>query len=169
MRKSSLYSIGHGSRKAEDFLSLLLAYDIKYLADVRSYPFSRFHPQFNSKKLDEFLAEAGITYVFMGNELGGRPKDPSCYDGEGKIDYGLVRKKDFFLSGIERLKAANDKQVSLAVMCSERDPAMCHRSRLIGAVLQEQGIELLHIDEHGKLKDQTSLKLKNSPGTDLFS
>jgi uncharacterized protein (DUF488 family) len=167
MKNTHLFSIGHGSRKAEDFLELLQKYGIRFLADVRSKPYSRFHPQFNKNKLDEFLASHDIKYVFMGEELGGRPSDLSCYDGEGKVDYELVKQKDFFRKGIDRLETASKKKVPLAIMCSERDPCMCHRSKLIGKVLWDEGINVMHIDEDGNLKDQDQLDLPDSPGLDL--
>ncbi|THU36002.1 DUF488 domain-containing protein [Niastella caeni] len=157
MEKKPLYTIGHGSRKSDDFLALLKEYDIEYLADVRSKPYSRFHPQFNQNALKLFLEQQGIRYVFMGDELGGRPADASCYDKEGKIDYEIVKTKDFFKRGIERLKTAYNKDVNLAIMCSERNPCECHRTRLIGMVLDNDNIILHHIDEHGKIKDHASV------------
>jgi uncharacterized protein (DUF488 family) len=96
VNKQPLYTIGHGNRKAPDFLALLKEYGIKYLVDVRSIPHSRFHPQFNRNALESFLSQHDIRYVFMGDELGGRPKDVSCYDMEGKIDYDRLKTKDFF-------------------------------------------------------------------------
>jgi uncharacterized protein (DUF488 family) len=96
MEKSPLYSIGHGSRKSKDFLALLKKFGIEYLIDVRSQPYSRFHPQFRQNELKHFLEQNGIRYVFMGDELGGRPKDPSCYDNEGKVDYEVMKTKRLF-------------------------------------------------------------------------
>jgi uncharacterized protein (DUF488 family) len=169
MKTQTLYSIGHGSRKAEDFLALLQQYGITYLADVRSKPYSRFHPQFNKNKLDEMLASYGIKYVFMGDELGGRPDDPSCYNSEGKIDFNRLKEKEFYQKGIERLKTAYMKGLPIAVMCSERDPCMCHRTKLIGQTLGEQNIELMHIDDKGRLVGQTSLECVKGPKANLFS
>ncbi len=166
MENFPLFSIGHGSRKAGDFLALLEQYNIRILADVRSKPYSRFHPQFNKNKLDTFLASFGISYVFMGDELGGRPEDPSCYNAEGKIDYNVVKEKDFFKAGIERLIETSGKGLSLAMMCSERDPAMCHRCNLIGKVLLEHGIDVHHIDEKGEIRNQSGI---GRSGPDLFN
>ena len=123
MDKLPIYTIGHGARKAADFLGLLKRYAIAYLVDVRSQPFSRYHPQFSQKNLQAFLEENDIRYVFMGDTLGGRPKDPACYDEDGKINYNKVKTKEFFQEGIERLKTAYKKNLPIAIMCSERDPA----------------------------------------------
>ena len=93
----------------------------------------------------------------MGDTLGGRPDDPSCYDIEGKISYELLKQKDFFKQGINRVKTALEKDLEIALMCSERKPVDCHRSRLIGEVLFENGIELRHIDDQGLIKDQPTV------------
>jgi uncharacterized protein (DUF488 family) len=149
-----IYTIGHSTRLAEDFLHLLKSHGIQYLVDVRSVPKSRFNPQYNQKALQQFLSANGIAYVFMGDTLGGRPQDPACYSTEGKIDYAKVKRQPFFLEGIARLKNAHQKNLVLALMCSEGKPQECHRSRLIGEVLREQQLELKHIDEKGLLKTQ---------------
>ena len=150
-----LFTIGHGTRKAEEFLGLLQK--IKYLLDVRSRPYSRFNPQYNQKTLQQLLKENNITYVFMGDTLGGRPHDKSVYDIEGKIDYRLLKEKPYFKTGIERVKTALEKDLDVAVMCSERKPSDCHRSKLIGEVLFSDGIILNHIDDQGELKDQPTV------------
>jgi uncharacterized protein (DUF488 family) len=156
MEKKPLYTIGHGSRKPDDFLALLKEYGIEYLVDVRSVPHSRFHPQFNRNALESFLAQHGVTYVFMGDELGGRPKDASCYT-EGKVNYEIMRTKAFFKHGIDRLKTAYNKDINLVIMCSERNPRECHRSKLIGQALVADHITVQHIDEHGNIKDHTTI------------
>ncbi|MVM38252.1 DUF488 family protein [Spirosoma sp. HMF3257] len=157
MNKKPIYTIGHGTRKFDDFLALLKGSGIEYLIDVRSQPYSKFNPHFNQSILKFSLGQHGITYVFMGDTLGGRPSDPSCYDHEGKVDYELVKTKDFFKSGVDRLRVAYQKDISIAMMCSESKPCECHRSKLIGRALQDEKISLMHIDENGRLKDQTSV------------
>lgn len=150
----SVFSIGHGARSIESFIALLQQYHIRYLADVRTYPFSRFHPQYNREALEEALEAAGIRYVYLGDALGGRPKDPDSYGDKGRVDYEKIRQKDSFRKGITRLATAARNEVTLAIMCSERDPRHCHRSRLIGVALGEENITLQHIDESGRLKSQ---------------
>ena len=171
MKTRSLYTIGHGTRKIEDFIALLRRHGIEYLLDVRSKPYSRFNPQYRQQALKKSLEEKGIQYVFMGDTLGGRPEDPSCYDKEGHIRYEILRTKEYFLQGIERLKTASSKKVKAALMCSESNPCQCHRSRLIGKALSVEKIELLHIDEKGQLKDQQAVMYeinKGFPENDLF-
>jgi uncharacterized protein (DUF488 family) len=157
MVANPIYSIGHGNRKIDDFLNVLKNYGIEYLIDVRSQPYSKYNPQFNQNDLKYFLEQSGITYVFMGDSIGGRPSDPTCYDDEGKVDYQKVKEKNFFKLGLERLKTAYDKNIPIAIMCSESKPCECHRSKLIGRALAEQNIYLKHIDEKGKLKTQADV------------
>jgi uncharacterized protein (DUF488 family) len=154
MEKNPLYSIGHGRRKIEDFVALLKQYKITHLADVRSMPLSRFNPQYNRNRLQQSLAENGIAYLFMGDELGGRPKEASCYNEKGRVDYDRVKAANFFRKGIKQLSDAYKEDLRLAIMCSESKPCDCHRSRLIGTALKTEGIPVVHIDEKGGLQTQ---------------
>jgi len=169
---SYIYSIGHGSRKIEDFIHLLKTYEVKYVVDVRSKPRSRFHPQYNQKALQELLKESDIGYLFLGNQLGGLPNDTACYDEEGHVVYKKVEAMDFYKEGLARLVSANEKNIKIACMCSEIDPCDCHRSKLIGVSLKSQEIHMLHINRSGAIETQSNV-IKNvinaSSGKDLFS
>ncbi len=148
-----IYTIGHGNRPIETVVELLQHYGVTYLIDVRSQPYSRHNPQFCKDALEKYMAQHNICYIFMGDTLGGRPGDESCYVN-GKVDYSLVCEKPFYQQGISRLCAAWDKQLHIALLCSESKPQECHRSKLIGNTLIEQGIEVAHIDEVGEIKTQ---------------
>lgn len=167
MTKSfTIYTIGHSKSPVETIIGLLKKYSITVLMDVRSVPFSRFSPQFNQKRIQQSLLDAGIRYDYAGSSLGGRPNDPSCYkDGKVptewknllfQIDYAVVMKKDFFLEGIQHLMeiAQNEK---VALMCAEEDPADCHRHHLLGRYLAGQGITVLHIRKDGSVTHEESL------------
>jgi uncharacterized protein (DUF488 family) len=164
MNKRPIYTIGHGKRKSDEFLQLLKKFDIEYLIDVRSQPYSKFNPHFNQGELKALLESNGIKYVFMGDNIGGRPKDVSCYNEEGKVDYEAVMSKDFFRKGIDRLRTAYNKDVKVVIMCSESKPCECHRSKLIGKVLCSESIFLEHIDENGKVKDQFTVMSELTKG-----
>ena len=145
MGKSNLYSIGHSNKTLEELIQELRQYGIQYLIDVRSTPYSKFHPQFNREQLKAAInATDDITYGYMGDVIGGMPQNTLCYT-EGKVDYGKIRQMSFFIEGINRLVTANEKGYKTCVMCSEGDPKMCHRSKLIGEALRERGINLQHI------------------------
>ncbi|QNU25063.1 hypothetical protein IC806_01710 [Geobacillus zalihae] len=57
----------------------------------------------------------------------------------------------FYRKGIKRLSTAYEKNLSVALMCSELKPEACHRSKLIGQTLSAKNIEVKHIDENGEL------------------
>jgi uncharacterized protein (DUF488 family) len=154
VKKHFLYSIGHGRRPAEEFLKLLGEHAIDYLIDVRTTPYSRFNPQYNKNTLQNLLESHSIRYVHLGEQLGGRPKDPDCYNEKGHVDYSILSKRPYFIEGIERLKTAYTKKIRAAIMCSESKPQECHRCLLIGKALQEQNIPIIHIDEKGKPRTQ---------------
>ena len=148
-----IYTIGYGNRSITDFINLLRKYKINFLIDVRSRPYSRYSPDFSKEALERKLQQASIRYVFMGDTLGGRPDDSTCYV-DGKVSYAKVREKAFFQNGIGRIRTAWEKQLYVAIMCSESKPHECHRSKLIGEVLIEQNIDVAHIDEGGMIKNQ---------------
>lgn len=148
-----IYTIGYGNRSLEEFLALLQRYSIEYIIDVRSSPYSRYHPQFSKRELEESLKQHGLRYVFLGDVLGGRPDDQTCYV-DGHVDYARVREKPFFQQGIARLQTAWEKQLRVALLCAEVKPHECHRSKLIGNALIEQQIEVAHIDETGECRTQ---------------
>lgn len=154
--KIPLYTIGYGNRKIDEFLEIIKKYEIDYLIDIRSKPFSKYQQEFNQNELKHFLIKKNINYVFMGDALGGRPDDNTCYF-DGKVDYEIISTKMFYQKGIERLKTAYDKDLKISLMCSELKPQDCHRSKLIGRTLIEEKIDVQHIDENGLLKDQISV------------
>lgn len=169
MEKLPLYSIGHGNRTREELLELLERYGIKFLIDVRTVPYSKYQPQYNREDLTTYMQDHNIRYVYMGDALGGRPKDTSCYNREGKIDYEALKTKEFYIEGIKRLKTAYEKQVPIAIMCSESKPLECHRSKLIGRTLLQENILLKHIDENGRLKGQEIIINELNKGKSEFT
>lgn len=156
MENRLIYTIGYGKREIHELIAALESRRIRYLIDVRSSPYSRFKPEFSREALEVSLRRRGIRYVFMGDQLGGRPSDATCYV-DGKVDYDCLKETAQFKSGIKRLRTAWDKSLTICLMCSEGRPEECHRSKLIGMVLQSMGIEVAHIDFDGKLRNQESV------------
>jgi uncharacterized protein (DUF488 family) len=148
---TSILTFGYGKRSLDDCLALLQQHDIGYVVDVRSVPWSRFKPEFSRDALDASLRHNGLTYIFMGAELGGRPEDPACYDADGHVDYLACRRRPQFMEGIQRLLRASADGYRVAVMCSEGRPETCHRTKLVAEVLCEHGVDVRHLDETGEL------------------
>jgi len=160
MSKASFYTVGYGARSIEEFLSLLEKWDIVFLLDVRTRPYSRYKPDFSKDALEHHLKGRGIRYVFMGDTLGGQPADPDCYTPDGKVDYEVCRQKPFFQEGIGRLQQGWQQGNSASLMCSEGKPEQCHRSKLIGPALEEAGVEVTHIDENDRPLSQEEVMLR---------
>lgn len=156
MAQFPIYTIGYGNRSIEEFVELLQQYEIRFLADIRSQPYSHFKPEFSKEALEKRLSQSQIRYIFMGDTLGGRPSDSTCYV-DGKVDYAKVYEKPFYQKGISYLHTAWRKQLHVALMCSEAKPQECHRTKLIGNTLSEQNIDVVHIDEVGATKTQLQI------------
>jgi uncharacterized protein (DUF488 family) len=139
-----LFTIGHGNHSLETLVHLLDDNNIMLLVDVRTSPYSRYNTQFNKESLESLLPQHSIQYANAGRYLGGRPSDPTCYKSrtlpaEGtdylhEVDYPEVMKRPWFVRGIDRLLELADEQTT-AIMCSEEDPAQCHRHHLIAKYL----------------------------------
>jgi uncharacterized protein (DUF488 family) len=145
---ATLLTIGHSNHRLECFLALLRDHGIQGIADVRSWPASRYAPWFDSEPLADALGEAGVRYVFLGRELGGRPDDELLYDESGRVRYDAVARSETFIRGLEKLRRGIDV-LRVAVMCAEEDPEHCHRRLLVARVLFEEGVHVLHIRGDG--------------------
>ena len=151
-----VFTIGYGSRTLDDFIRVLQSYHIEFVLDVRSAPYSRFKPEFSKNALETYLREHAIRYIFLGDQLGGQPKDRDCYEDD-KVVYAKVKEKAFYRAGLERVQAAFRKQRRVVLMCSEGKPEMCHRSKLIAPSLIELGVPVTHIDEHDAFAAQDAV------------
>lgn len=145
----SILTIGYGGRSPEDLLATLKREDVRFLIDVRSNPVSRFNPEFSAEPLRKKLQSSGIRYVSMGDALGGRPNDETCYEN-GHVIYERVYEKAFFKAGIDRLLKANTQGIRVCLFCSEIRPENCHRSKMIGVSLANRGISVIHLGPEGE-------------------
>jgi uncharacterized protein (DUF488 family) len=142
-----IYTIGHSIYPAEQFLALLRAHEVRQLADIRTVPKSRRHPQFNSEALDACLHAHGIGYRHFP-ALGGlrRPRPDSINTGwrhpgfRGYADHMQTRE---FAAGVEALLVFAGGGRT-AVMCAEAVWWRCHRQLLSDAVVA-RGVEVRHI------------------------
>jgi uncharacterized protein (DUF488 family) len=155
--EQTIWTVGHSTHELPVLLSVLRGQEIEVVADVRSQPFSRRNPQFNRERLRGALADAGLRYVFLGAELGGRPPEAEFYDNADHVLYGAVARTERFNSGLERLlDGAGDYRV--AILCSEENPARCHRRLLVGRVLVERGVEVAHMRGDGSVLPDEQLR-----------
>jgi uncharacterized protein (DUF488 family) len=154
----AVWTVGHSNHDLDVFVDLVLGERIEFLLDVRSYPYSRFAPQFNRERLNEAIREQDVRYAFVGEALGGRPGRYEHFDVHGHALYGPMAAEPAFQAAIDRiLRGASDHR--LALMCSCGQPRDCHRRLLVGKVLCERGAELRHILPNGVVESERSVVL----------
>lgn len=146
-----MWTVGHSTRTADEFVALLRQHGIRMLVDVRTVPRSRRVPWSSIDELPQVLSRAGVGYAHV-QSLGGlrKPRKDSVNDAwrnesfRGYADHMQGRE---FERGLEEL-------VSLAghtptcVMCAEAVPWRCHRSLLADALVA-RGVEVLHVMDDG--------------------
>ena len=138
MKNRSIYTLGTDLRSAEDFIEVLLAYEIRTVIDVRGFPKSRMS-HFSKDSLAELLKSNGIAYNFFGKELGGFRKG-------GYVAYITTEE---FSNGVGMIESVAEETVS-AIICSEKFPWKCHR-KWISRDLQHRGWSVEHIIDKGKV------------------
>jgi uncharacterized protein (DUF488 family) len=148
----TLFTIGHSTRTADEFIALLQAHDITAVADVRTVPRSRRHPHFAQEPLRALLSAQGVTYRHIPG-LGGlrKPRRDSPNGGwrvEGFRGYADYMETGAFSAGLKDLLEFAEKYM-VAMMCAESKWWQCHR-QLIADALVARGIEVRHIMSAGE-------------------
>ncbi len=133
-----IFTLGTDRRSEEDFIEILLSYNIESVIDVRRIPKSKI-TTFNRLNLAELLSKEKIDYHFLGNELGGLRKG-------GYTAYVIT---EDFMQGVSELESIAESRQS-AIICSERFPWKCHR-KWISRELHKRGWDVQHIIDKGKV------------------
>ncbi len=151
----TVWTIGHSTRPLEAFLALLAGQRIEALADVRRFPASRKHPQYNAQALEGALRGAGIEYrPFV--ELGGRrPARPDsrniAWRNASFRGYADYMETDAFAAAFqELLRLAENRRT--AIMCAEAVWWRCHRA-LLSDALKARGWTVCHIVQEGACRE----------------
>jgi uncharacterized protein (DUF488 family) len=152
---------------------LLKSHGIAAVADVRAFPGSRRHPHFSRENLERSLPEAGIEYLWLGRELGGRRRGE-----EGRSPNTGLRNASFrnyadhmaspdFSAGIARLLSLADEKPT-ALLCAERLWWRCHRSLIADYLELIRGRRVRHILEPGEAKPHAVKTEARREGTRLI-
>ena len=149
--RQPLFTVGHSNHPIERFLALLRGHGVELVADVRSRPYSRFVPHFGKERLARILEDEGLGYLFLGQELGGKPvRDDPIH---ARLDYEMRIEEPSFQEGIRMLlDALADRRIAL--VCRERDPLDCHRLHLICRYLRPMALDIRHILPDGEVEAQ---------------
>lgn len=184
MNKKHIYTVGYTLFQQGDAINVqnlfdtLKRYDINFLVDVRSVPFSKQYPQCNADKLKSVGKQFGISYVNMpeiGAKADGRqdvfskasdiffekevfpiaktyrPEKTELLCDEEIVDFYKFRNDERFIGGLKRIENAYDKNFTLCLMCSEKQPMDCHRYFLISKALEQRfgaWLDVRHIVEN---------------------
>ena len=143
-------TVGHSNHVMERFLQLLAVHRVQCLVDVRSVPWSRRWPWFRKRELAGCMQAAGIAYRHVGAALGGKPRAgdtvaPAAFDAAVDQVMGLAH--------LGRV----------ALMCSEADPARCHRSALLAPAFQQCGAQVLHVLADGSTEEHAATAARMAP------
>ncbi len=143
-----IYTIGHSNLSSKEFVGTLLVKKIEILVDVRAYPNSKLHPQFNQEDLRFLLNSKKIQYNWAGRQLGGKRKSlkssrHTAIESEGFRAYADHMESSLFQNSAKQLISLSTKG-NLAVMCAEKSPDQCHRFYLSDYLLLN-GAEVTHI------------------------
>ncbi len=133
-----IYTLGTDRRTEEDFVEILIAYNIEALIDIRRFPKSKI-PLFTRENLEDLLKKEGIEYHYLGIELGGFRKG----------GYEAYTSTEDFKKGIQRLEEIAKVKTSV-IICAERFPWKCHR-KWVARELRKRGWEVDHIIDKGKI------------------
>jgi uncharacterized protein (DUF488 family) len=140
-----LFTVGHGTRPIEELVDTLTYARVATLVDVRRFPSSRRHPQFDRDALATALGDAGIDYrheVELGGRRSGEAGEErfSCIATPAFRSYAARMTSAAWLGAFERVLAAPTP----CVMCAETPWWRCHR-RLIAELLHARGHEVVHL------------------------
>jgi uncharacterized protein (DUF488 family) len=149
-RVNPLFTIGHSNHELPAFLTLLRRHHVTAIADVRSHP-TCWLPYFEGAALAAAVRDAGIEYVFLGQELGARRTEPECYE-DGRADYERIAALPMFQKGQARLRAGLAKH-RICLLCAEKEPLDCHRTILVCRHLCVDNLTIQHILADGTLED----------------
>ena len=161
-------TVGHSNHTLAHFLELLSLHGVQVAVDVRSAPYSKYAKQFDYENLKTALEKSPIRYLYLGRELGGRPKQTEFYDQQGHILYDRVVASLLFQEGVARLERGI-REYRVALLCAEENPSACHRRRLVGRVLLSRGIQVEHIRGDGRIQTEHELEAELDSDRDQLS
>lgn len=147
-----IWSVGHGTRPVGDLIAVLREAGVANLADIRSVPGSRRHPQFGQAPLKASLAAAGIDYVHLRGLGGRRDALANSQHTSLKVDafrgYADHMASEEFQRDLALLEE-RAKRAPTAFMCAETKWEECHR-RMLSDVLMVRGWDVTHLLGLGK-------------------
>lgn len=168
--KRVIYTLGYtlfqsyAGIDVDSMFRTLQHFNVSYLVDVRSVPYSKQYPQCNAEAMKAHGRHYNVPYSHMP-ELGAkadpsqdvyskasdiffddifpiaksnRPEKVKLNAWEEIVDFRKFRHAEIFTDGLKRIETAYDKGFTLALMCSEKNPMECHRYFLASKSLEQK-------------------------------
>ncbi len=162
-KPATVFTIGHGTRSADELVACLVEAGAQTLVDVRRFPGSRRNPQFNGAALAETVDKAGIAYRHAADLGGRRSGEPGeerfgCIESRGFRSYVARMRLSEWQAALRAALAepVRDPVVgrgagenSVCFMCAETLWWRCHR-RFIAELLTARGHEVRHLISPGQ-------------------
>jgi len=143
----TIFTVGHSNLSFMRFISLIQANNIDHIIDIRSIPYSRHAPWSNKSRLPEILRPFKVQYTYLGHKLGGKKQTIAQISKQQGTTPQLI-----YDEAIQLLLHLSMRD-RLALLCSEGDPANCHRQHIIAQTLIDSGVKVLHILHTGSLQE----------------
>jgi uncharacterized protein (DUF488 family) len=145
-----VFTIGHGTRPAEELVECLREAGVGTLVDVRRFPSSRRNPQFGAEVLADTLGAVGIGYrhaVELGGRRSAEPGEErfACIQTAAFRSYAARMGTDGWQDALDAVLA----EPAPCLMCAETLWWRCHR-RLIAELLAARGHDVWHLVRPGK-------------------
>jgi uncharacterized protein (DUF488 family) len=143
----TIYTVGHSNLSFMKFIRLVEAHNITHIIDIRSIPYSRRAPWSNKSRLPELLRPFKIRYTYLGHKLGGKKQNIEQLSKQQGVTPQAIYEQA--IKVLQQLSLRN----RIVLLCTESDPANCHRQHVIAQTLLNAGMKVAHILRDGTLKD----------------
>lgn len=144
---TTLFTIGYEQASLPDVIAALKGAKVKLLIDTRAVAASR-KAGFSKKMLSATLDEAGIAYLHfqkLGTPASGRE---AARSGDYKTLWKIYGKHIKTAAAQEELAELNklvNAGKKICLLCYERKPEECHRSKIAELVHKETGAKIVDL------------------------
>ena len=151
----TIYTIGYSGFIVKEFIDTLKANKINFVVDVRSKPFCRYNPEYDSPVISRTLKAQGINYESYAREFGARQEDRKFYTPEGWLDFEKFALSRQFYEGVVKILEGD---YTFALMCKEENPLECHRAIMVARVFSDIGRNVIHLMPDGNNLTQEDIE-----------
>ncbi|MGL4452660.1 MAG: DUF488 family protein [Sarcina sp.] len=149
-----IFAIGHSNYPFEKLVNMLREHNVNCVVDIRETPYSSYNVQYNKEYFEANIKQEGFKYIYMGKEFGAKRQTRESYLNKVYADFEKVKEEETFINGIERIKKGCKLGYRIVLFGAMQEQIRCHRSILIGRVLNKQGFDVKYILHEGGLGDQ---------------